>query len=142
MVRQAVSPSQSLPPNTERDSVGFSSLRCARKRLSQRDDNRSSTADDRAARRGSSGTLGSNGVDFKLWGTDTGGAVSIVEHPFPVGALVRPHLHTREDEYSIVRERSVSDPVTAKSSSVPVDTSPNRATMCTPCGTPRTCRLG
>ena len=27
------------------------------------------------------------GVVFKLWGADTGGAVSIVEHPFPVGAL-------------------------------------------------------
>jgi quercetin dioxygenase-like cupin family protein len=48
------------------------------------------------------GDLGSIGVDFKLWGADTGGAVSIVEHPFPVGALVPPHLHTREDEYSIV----------------------------------------
>ena len=56
---------------------------------------------------GSSGTLGSIGVDFKLWGTDTGGAVSIVEHPFPVGALVRPHLHTREDEYSIVTEGEI-----------------------------------
>jgi quercetin dioxygenase-like cupin family protein len=39
---------------------------------------------------------------FKLWGQDTGGALSIVEHPFPVGALVPPHTHTREDEYSIV----------------------------------------
>ncbi|WP_091409145.1 cupin domain-containing protein [Friedmanniella luteola] len=56
---------------------------------------------------GSSGTLGSIGVDFKLWGRDTGGAVSIVEHPFPVGALVRPHLHTREDEYSIVTEGEI-----------------------------------
>jgi len=28
--------------------------------------------------------------------------VAIVEHPFPVGALVPPHLHTREDEYSVV----------------------------------------
>jgi quercetin dioxygenase-like cupin family protein len=56
---------------------------------------------------GSSGTLGSIGVDFKLWGDDTGGAVSIVEHPFPVGALVPPHLHTREDEYSIVIEGEI-----------------------------------
>ncbi len=51
---------------------------------------------------GGSGELGSIGVDFKLWGHDTGGNVSVVEHPFPVGALVPPHLHTREDEYSIV----------------------------------------
>lgn len=56
---------------------------------------------------GSTGSLGSIGVDFKLWGTDTGGAVSIVEHPFPVGALVRPHLHTREDGYSIVTEGEI-----------------------------------
>jgi quercetin dioxygenase-like cupin family protein len=56
---------------------------------------------------GSSGTLGSIGVDFKLWGDDTGGAVSVVEHPFPVGALVPPHLHTREDEYSIVIEGEI-----------------------------------
>jgi len=56
---------------------------------------------------GSEGDLGSIGVVFKLWGEDTGGAVSIVEHPFPVGALVPPHLHTREDEYSIVTEGEI-----------------------------------
>jgi len=51
---------------------------------------------------GREGSLGAIGVVFKLWGRDTGGAVSVVEHPFAVGALVPPHLHTREDEYSIV----------------------------------------
>jgi len=51
---------------------------------------------------GIEGNLGMIGVAFKLWGRDTGGSVSIVEHPFPVGALVPPHMHTREDEYSIV----------------------------------------
>ncbi|GAA3469266.1 cupin domain-containing protein [Nonomuraea roseola] len=56
---------------------------------------------------GREGNLGSIGVVFKLWGQDTGGAVSIVEHPFPVGALVPPHLHTREDEYSIVTEGEI-----------------------------------
>ena len=56
---------------------------------------------------GRAGDLGSIGVVFKLWGGDTGGAVSIVEHPFPVGALVQPHLHTREDEYSIVTEGEI-----------------------------------
>lgn len=44
------------------------------------------------------------GVHFKIDGQDTGGALSIVEHPFDVGALVRPHVHTREDEISIVLE--------------------------------------
>ena len=56
---------------------------------------------------GRAGDLGSIGVVFKLWGADTGGALSIVEHPFPVGALVPPHLHTREDEYSIVTEGEI-----------------------------------
>src|SRR5262245_349071 len=56
---------------------------------------------------GRAGDLGPIGVVFKLWGSDTGGAVSIVEHPFPVGALVPPHLHTREDEYSIVTEGEI-----------------------------------
>jgi len=56
---------------------------------------------------GTKGHLGSIGVEFKLWGHDTGGALSIVEHPFPVGALVPPHLHTREDEYSIVTEGEI-----------------------------------
>jgi quercetin dioxygenase-like cupin family protein len=56
---------------------------------------------------GKVGELGSIGVDFKLWGHDTNGALSIVEHPFPVGAIVPPHLHTREDEYSIVTEGKI-----------------------------------
>lgn len=42
------------------------------------------------------------GVDFKIHGDHTGGALSIVEHPFEVGALVPPHIHTVEDEISIV----------------------------------------
>jgi mannose-6-phosphate isomerase-like protein (cupin superfamily) len=51
--------------------------------------------------------LGTIGVVFKLWGEQTNGQVSIVEHPFPVGACVPPHLHTREDEYSIVTEGEI-----------------------------------
>jgi quercetin dioxygenase-like cupin family protein len=53
------------------------------------------------------GDLGSIGVHFKLWSEDTGGAVAVVEHPFPVRALVGAHLHTREDEYSIVTEGEI-----------------------------------
>ena len=51
--------------------------------------------------------LGTIGVVFKLFGEQTNGLVSIVEHPFPVGACVPPHLHTREDEYSIVTEGEI-----------------------------------
>lgn len=46
--------------------------------------------------------LGSIGVGFRFSGEHTGGRVAIVEHPFPPGALVPPHVHTREDEFSIV----------------------------------------
>jgi mannose-6-phosphate isomerase-like protein (cupin superfamily) len=53
------------------------------------------------------GELGTIGVAFKLWGHETSGALAVVEHPFPVGALVPPHLHTREDEYSIVTEGEI-----------------------------------
>lgn len=56
---------------------------------------------------GATGELGSIGVQFKLWGSQTNGAVSVVEHPFPVGALVPAHLHTLEDEYSIVTEGEI-----------------------------------
>jgi len=51
---------------------------------------------------GRTGSLGVITVEFKLWGSDTGGALAIVEHEFPPGALVPPHIHTHEDEYSIV----------------------------------------
>lgn len=56
---------------------------------------------------GDEGSLGTIGVVFKLFGKDTGGELSIVEHPFPVGSLVPPHIHTREDEYSIVTEGEI-----------------------------------
>jgi quercetin dioxygenase-like cupin family protein len=59
-------------------------------------------------REGRAGRLGPGvGVHFKIEGSDTGGALSIVEHPFEVGALVRPHVHTREDEISIVLEGEI-----------------------------------
>ena len=47
-------------------------------------------------------SIGSIGVGLRLSGEETAGRVAIVEHPFPVGALVPPHVHTREDEFSIV----------------------------------------
>jgi mannose-6-phosphate isomerase-like protein (cupin superfamily) len=42
------------------------------------------------------------GAVFKLYSRDNGGQVAIVEHPFEVGSITAPHLHTREDEHSIV----------------------------------------
>src|SRR3954470_2757370 len=51
---------------------------------------------------GRAGDLGAITVEFKLMGADTGGALAILEHGFPPGSLVPPHVHTLEDEYSIV----------------------------------------
>src|SRR5688500_15096699 len=56
---------------------------------------------------GRAGDLGTIGVVFKLWGQDTGGALSVVEHPFPVSALVPPHVHTRRTEYSSATEGGI-----------------------------------
>jgi quercetin dioxygenase-like cupin family protein len=47
------------------------------------------------------------GVIFKIDGADSGGALAIVEHPFEVGGLVPPHIHNREDEFSIVLEGEI-----------------------------------
>ena len=47
------------------------------------------------------------GVIFKIGGEDAGGALSIVEHTFDVGALVPPHIHNLEDEYSIVLDGEI-----------------------------------
>ncbi len=40
-------------------------------------------------------------------GEDTGGTLAAVEHPFAVGTYVSAHLHTREDEYSVVTEGEI-----------------------------------
>ena len=47
------------------------------------------------------------GVIFKIDGADSGGALAIVEHPFEVGGVVPPHVHHREDEFSIVLEGEI-----------------------------------
>jgi quercetin dioxygenase-like cupin family protein len=47
------------------------------------------------------------GVIFKIDGADSGGALAIVEHPFEVGGLVPPHIHHREDEFSVVLEGEI-----------------------------------
>jgi mannose-6-phosphate isomerase-like protein (cupin superfamily) len=49
--------------------------------------------------------LGSVGVRFMVWGAETGGHFSLVEHPIPPKTLAAPyHRHAREDEYSYVLE--------------------------------------
>ncbi len=47
------------------------------------------------------------GVDFKIWGQQTGGQIAIVEHPIDPRRLVPPHTHTTEDELSYVLEGTV-----------------------------------
>jgi quercetin dioxygenase-like cupin family protein len=59
-------------------------------------------------RDGKAGFLGSIGVRFMVWGGDSGGGFSLVEHPMSPHALAAPlHRHTREDEYSFVLEGQV-----------------------------------
>ena len=54
---------------------------------------------------GRTGDLVTLGVRFMLWAEESGGTVSIVEHPIAPRALAAPlHRHSREDEYSFVLE--------------------------------------
>ncbi|MBC8098016.1 MAG: cupin domain-containing protein [Armatimonadetes bacterium] len=47
--------------------------------------------------------FGSFGVRFMIWGAESGGGFSLVEHPIAPHALVAPlHRHIHEDEYSYV----------------------------------------
>ena len=48
--------------------------------------------------------LGGCGVTFKVFGEETRGAFSIVEHPVLPGTLIPPHIHHPEDELSYVVE--------------------------------------
>jgi quercetin dioxygenase-like cupin family protein len=49
--------------------------------------------------------FGAFGVRFMVWGEETGGGFSLVEHPIPPRTLVAPlHRHANEDEYSYVLE--------------------------------------
>jgi quercetin dioxygenase-like cupin family protein len=48
--------------------------------------------------------IGGVGVQFKIDGEWTRGAVSVVEHPISPGGFALPHTHTREDEISYVLE--------------------------------------
>ena len=45
------------------------------------------------------------GVRFMIWGEESGGGFSLVEHPIAPRTMAAPwHMHTREDEYSFVLE--------------------------------------
>jgi quercetin dioxygenase-like cupin family protein len=49
--------------------------------------------------------LGALGVRFMVWGEESGGGFSLVEHPIRPNTLASPvHRHAREDEYSYVLE--------------------------------------
>jgi quercetin dioxygenase-like cupin family protein len=56
---------------------------------------------------GESVVLPGFGAVFKLTSRTDGAQVAIVEHPFAVGSITAPHLHTREDEHSIVLEGEI-----------------------------------
>ena len=49
--------------------------------------------------------LGGLGVRFLIWGEESGGGFSLVEHPIPPRSLCAPlHRHAGVDEYSFVLE--------------------------------------
>ncbi|GIH28650.1 cupin [Acrocarpospora phusangensis] len=56
---------------------------------------------------GESVAIGGFGAVFKLHSRDNDGRVAILEHPFAVGTITAPHLHTREDEHSVVLEGQI-----------------------------------
>jgi quercetin dioxygenase-like cupin family protein len=60
-----------------------------------------------AAGDGKAMIAGGSGTIFKLDAGDTGGGVSVVEHPIDPGVLVPPHVHSREDQISHVVEGEV-----------------------------------
>jgi quercetin dioxygenase-like cupin family protein len=47
------------------------------------------------------------GIVFKLEAAQTGGAFSVVEHPVEPRALVWPHVHEQNDEFSYVLEGEI-----------------------------------
>jgi quercetin dioxygenase-like cupin family protein len=56
-------------------------------------------------RDGKTGVIGGSGVRFMVWGEESGGGFSLVEHPIQPRHLAAPlHRHSREDEYSYVIE--------------------------------------
>jgi quercetin dioxygenase-like cupin family protein len=51
---------------------------------------------------------GGVGVQFKVDGEWTAGAVAVVEHPVAPGAFAGPHTHSKEDEISYVLEGRIA----------------------------------
>lgn len=47
-------------------------------------------------------------IEYKVRPEATGGAFSIVEHVIRPGVLVKPHVHSREDEISIVLDGAIA----------------------------------
>jgi mannose-6-phosphate isomerase-like protein (cupin superfamily) len=90
-------PRATPPPRTRY--VHGAPVRC------DREDTETMSAKIVGPRDGKAGDLGSLGVRFMAWASETGGGFSLVEHPIPPRGLAAPlHRHSREDEYSFVLE--------------------------------------
>ena len=57
--------------------------------------------------RGKSFHEGGFGVLFKIFGSETGEALAVVEHPVDPRRLVPPHTHSDVDEYSYILEGEI-----------------------------------
>jgi quercetin dioxygenase-like cupin family protein len=73
------------------------------------------------------------GVDFKIWGYQTGGRLAVVEHPIDARRLVPPHTHTMEDELSYVLEGRIGARIGDEETEVDAGTYVYK-----PCGIPHT----
>jgi quercetin dioxygenase-like cupin family protein len=57
--------------------------------------------------RGKSFQAGGMGVLFKIFGSETGEALAVVEHPVDPRRLIPPHTHSDVDEYSYILEGEI-----------------------------------
>jgi hypothetical protein len=84
-------------------------------------------------------TVALDGVEFayRLEGANTDGGAAVLEVTIPPRTLVKPHQHSREDEFSLILS-GVSEPESAMRRmrrSMPGRPSSSRATFRTQCGT-------
>jgi hypothetical protein len=81
--------------------------------------------------------------DYKIESADSGGALCVLEVEIPPSTLVKPHMHSREDEYTLVLDGgSASGSVTATTRQAVATTWPSPAASRTPCGMPAPRRRG
>jgi quercetin dioxygenase-like cupin family protein len=74
---------------------------------------------------------------YRLEEANTGGRLAVLEVTVPPQTLIKPHQHSKEDEFSLILSGRVGARVGAETyeQSMPAPRSSSRATSRTPCGT-------